>query len=229
MKKLKRIIKRTYLGGFIVKMLKSSHRPDVSFPGSEDYWEKRYQNNSTSGSGSYGRLAEFKAEVLNKFVDEHDIQSVIEFGCGDGNQLRLAIYPSYKGFDVSKTALELCRAKFREDPTRTFYDMEDQTQVNAAADLSLSLDVLYHLIEDHIFDLYMNRLFKSASEYVIIYSSNYDDHFAPHVKCRKFTNWIENNLLDNWTLMEIVKNEYPFDENNPDETSMADFYIYKKE
>ena len=40
----------------------------LAFPGSASYWELRYRNGGTSGAGSYGRLAEFKAEVLNEFV-----------------------------------------------------------------------------------------------------------------------------------------------------------------
>ncbi len=33
-----------------------------------------------SGAGSYNELAEFKANVLNDFVRENDIQTVIEYG-----------------------------------------------------------------------------------------------------------------------------------------------------
>src|SRR5437899_4317923 len=59
---------------------------------------------ANSGLGSYDKLAEFKAEVLNGFVKENTIKSVIEYGCGDGNQLKFAEYPSYLGFDVSVKA-----------------------------------------------------------------------------------------------------------------------------
>ena len=55
------------------------------------YWENRYKNNGNSGAGSYGRLAEFKADVINNFIAENKITSVIEFGCGDGNQLSLFV------------------------------------------------------------------------------------------------------------------------------------------
>jgi len=88
---------------------------------SMDYWERRYAQGGTSGSGSYARLAEFKAEVLNAFVQERHIQSVIEFGCGDGNQLSLARYPSYVGLDVSKTAIFLCGRRFAMDSDKSFF------------------------------------------------------------------------------------------------------------
>lgn len=216
---IKKVIKK-WLG-------KKKPKQKINFPGSKNYWENRYQAARNSGPGSYGRLAEFKAEVLNRFVAENNISEVIELGCGDGNQLALAKYPRYKGFDVAKTAITICKEKFKDDPSKEFYLLDNKLQQTAKAPLTLSLDVLYHLIEDAVFNAYMHDLFSRSSKYVIIYSSNYNDHFAPHVKCRKFTDWIEANISDTWKLVEVIKNKYPFDANNPDNTSMADFYIYQ--
>ena len=66
--------------------LTSRHR---SFAGSVAYWEQRYREGGCSGAGSYGKFGRFKAQVLNQFVVEHGIRTVMEFGCGDGNQLSL--------------------------------------------------------------------------------------------------------------------------------------------
>src|SRR5262245_15823168 len=87
--------------------------PEVSqplrrFPGSGRYWEDRYGTEGNSGVGSYGKFAAFKAEVINVFVAARGVQSVIELGCGDGNQLKLAQYPKYTGYDVSETAVRKC-------------------------------------------------------------------------------------------------------------------------
>src|ERR1700689_4886366 len=70
---------------------------------SPSYWDSRYAGGGNSGDGSYGNLAKFKASVLNQFVAENRIASVVEFGCGDGNQVSLAEYPRYVGIDVSPT------------------------------------------------------------------------------------------------------------------------------
>lgn len=78
------------------------------FRGSEGYWEERYAGGGTSGSGSYGHLAAFKAEVLNRIVADRGAASVLELGCGDGSQLALASYPTYVGLDVAPTAVRLC-------------------------------------------------------------------------------------------------------------------------
>ncbi len=194
------------------------------FPGSKEYWEKRYLSGGTSGHGSYGKLAEFKAEILNNFVKEKNINSVIEFGSGDGNQLSLFKFPKYIGLDVSKTAIKMCLKKFENDKTKSFflYDSEYFRDNHGIfkAELALSLDVIYHLIEDKIFELYMNHLFSSAEKYVIIYSNNEEKVQLYHEKYRKFTDWIEKNIKG-WKLVKIIKNKYP-------EQSHSDFFIYEK-
>jgi hypothetical protein len=59
------------------------------FSDSITWWEKRYISGGNSGQGSYGVLAEFKAETVNQFVGEFEVKSLVEFGCGDGSQLSL--------------------------------------------------------------------------------------------------------------------------------------------
>src|SRR5680860_621290 len=78
---------------------------------SGSYWEKRYKRGGNSGAGSYGRLAQFKADIINKFVKDQSIKTVLEMGSGDGNQLELFNLPHYIGFDISKTSIVHCVKK----------------------------------------------------------------------------------------------------------------------
>src|SRR5262245_51431247 len=110
MKKL--IRKIPIIGPIIQSIARKLINPRKLFIGSENYWKERYDSGGNSGDGSYGKLAEFKAEVLNRFIREENIEKIIEYGCGDGNQLKSADYPSYIGFDVSQKALNLCRDIF---------------------------------------------------------------------------------------------------------------------
>jgi hypothetical protein len=201
--------------------------PPPPFCGSEEYWVARYASGGNSGSGSYNELSEFKAEIINGFVTENSIASVIEYGCGDGNQLRLAMYPIYIGYDVSLDAVTVCRRIFGDDRTKVFKLMKDHA--SECAQLALSLDVIFHLVEDHVYVSYMERLFNSASSYVIIYSSDQDsrpDGKAGHVKHRKFTDWIKNNRPE-WILHRYIPNRYPF-VGDEEKESFSNFYIYKK-
>ena len=208
---------------------KLRRKPSGQFS-SAGYWEGRYREGGTSGAGSYGLLADFKAEVLNRFVAEHAVTSVVEFGCGDGNQLTLARYPSYVGIDVSSVAIQLCRERFSDDPTKRFELQSGAQSSNPMAELALSLDVIYHLLEDEVFDAYMRRLFTSATRYVVIYSSNGPPcpgtATGRHVKHRKFTEWVEVNVTG-WKASEVIPNRFPYD-CATEQGSFADFFIYSK-
>jgi len=202
-------------------------RREREFQNSEAYWESRYAKGGTSGAGSYGRLAHFKAQVLNKFVKEYSIQSVIEFGCGDGNQLSLAEYPTYFGLDVSPTAIQSCISRFEQDPTKRFAVYGAASRSDFQAELALSLDVVYHLVEDEVFNDYMRSLFGASGKFVIVYASNQDLPPDVHVRHRKFTDWVTEQAPD-WALLRMIPNRYPFDPNSPDETSFAEFYIFER-
>ena len=197
------------------------------FPGSNQYWEQRYALNGTSGPGSYNNLALFKAEVLNNFIEKNKISTIIEYGCGDGNQLKLAKYPHYMGFDISATAISLCQKLFQSDPTKTFSLMN--AYKNEKAQMTLSLDVVYHLVEEEVFHTYMHRLFDSSERFVIIYSSDTDADLtghSPYIKHRKFTKWVELHQ-SGWKLIEKIPNRHPYD-GNAEEGSFADFFIFEK-
>lgn len=198
--------------------------PPKPFHGSEEYWIERYRDGGNSGAGSYNRLAEFKAEVLNDFVATYHVQDVIEFGCGDGNQLTLSRYPAYLGLDVSPHAIARCRERFAGDASKSFALMHDYA--GQMAQLAMSLDVIYHLTEDEVFATYMRTLFGAARDYVVIYSSDKDEPHTPsaHVRHRQFTRWVRTHA-PGWRLLRHIPNRYPYTGDN-DTGSLADFYIY---
>jgi hypothetical protein len=195
------------------------------FKGSASYWEDRYAKGGTSGMGSYGRAAGWKAEVVNGWVAELGVTSVVDLGCGDGNQLSLADYPRYLGLDRSSTAVRRCIERFSGDPTKSFLRYDPQDLADPAgwlrADLALSLEVIFHLVEDSVFEDYMTRLFASAERYVVICSNDTaDKEQAPHERHRDFTRWIEREA-PGWTLDRRL--EKPADVN-----LMSSFFLYQR-
>jgi hypothetical protein len=200
-------------------------RPDrAAFPGSAAYWEQRYHEGGDSGVGSYGKFADFKAEVLNDFVARHGVGSIIEFGCGDGNQLGFARYPRYLGFDVSDQAIARCRSRFASDTSKAFLPVSQYS--DQTAHLVLSLDVIFHLVEDAVYFQYMKNLFQASERYVIIYSSNQRDSGkdGAHVRHRRFTDWVTANE-PKWRLEAHIPNRYPY-QGDYREGSFADFYVF---
>jgi len=244
-------LKRDTLGGILINRLRTRlesvpliglvlgriqneprQRPhSSSFPGTSAYWESRYAAGRDSGSGSREHLAKFKAEFVNGFVKNNNVSSVIEFGCGDGQQLSLSNYPQYIGLDVSRSAIALCRHKFCHDRSKSFYLYESTCFIDHArlfhADLALSMDVIFHLIETEIFENYMHHLFEAADRFVIVYSSDFDAPQSGHEKRRCFTAWVRKNR-PHWRLLKTVKNAFAYDQDDPETTSLSDFYIFEK-
>ena len=199
-------------------------RRRAAFPGSAEYWRQRYASGANSGPGSYGKFAEFKARVLNALFDEQAVQSVIEFGSGDGNQISLLVVPDYLGVDISPAAITLCRQRFGGTPGRRF--MHTDAYCGERAECSLSLDVIYHLVEDAAFEAYMRQLFAAATRFVVVYSSNRpaDDADGAHVRHRRYTDWVQAHQ-PGWALWRTVPNEYPY-QGDYRTGSFADFCIF---
>lgn len=200
-------------------------RQRIAYGDSVRFWEENYARGRTSGCGSYGRLAEGKSGFLNELVRERAVHSVIEFGCGDGNQLSLAAYPSYIGLDVSRTAIGLCQRRFEGDPAKSFFLYDGTCFTDQAgiftADLAISLDVVYHLTEDPVFETYLSHLFAAGQRLVVIYSTNMEiGGTAPHVRHRHFTPWVEANC-PGWRLIEVSPGP-------GSGQARADFFVYER-
>lgn len=197
---------------------------------SKKYWNDRYVKGGNSGSGSYSNLAIFKAQVINNFIGKNKIESMIDYGVGDGNQLKLFNTENliYTGIDVSEFIISKCKEMFKDDKTKEFIHV-DNIDNELKAELVLSSDVIYHLIEDSVYEEYMKNLFSMSNKYVIIYAKNQDVNHATHVKFRKFSNYIESNLPE-WQLIKHIPNKFPqlkLGVNN-NKTSPSEFYIYEK-
>lgn len=196
------------------------------FSDSEAYWIDRYAAGGDSGAGSHGGLARYKATYLNRLVEAEGVSSVLELGCGDGQQLALARYPAYVGFDVSPTAIELCRKRFASDRSKMFHLMSEYAGQHA--ELALSLDVIYHLTEDSVYDDYLTTLFGAGSRLVVVYSTDTEESrglVAPHVRNHKFTDWVEQHARG-WRLDEVAEN--PYAEPRDGEQSNASFHLYRR-
>ena len=155
---------------FIKKLLRRfGIRPSDTFS-SANYWDSRYNAGGNSGAGSYGQLASYKADVINQLVGELAINSMIEFGSGDGNQASMLDVPDYVGIDVSKNAVEIASARLQDDKHKKFHISDAFDVPKRGYDMAISLDVIYHLIEDEVFPKYMSDMCAASKKYVLIYA-----------------------------------------------------------
>lgn len=169
----------------------------LRFRGSARYWEWRYTSGGNSGEGSYGAEAEYKREFINRCLADYQVRSVIDFGCGDGNQLRGMALQAYRGFDVSRAAVDRCRTAYEKDEAMSFDHVDEYR--GETADAAFSLDVLYHLTEDEVFDRYLDQLFGAAMRLVVIYAVDCDETRllkGRHVRFRCFTKRIAQRFPD---------------------------------
>jgi len=181
---------------------------------SKEYWEERYSKGGNSGMGSYGSSASLKASVINTIIDKHSIKTINDYGHGDGNNITLLKGNfKYYGYDVSKSAYDICTLKFKDNKAYTFYHTDKQFK---QADLALSLDVLYHLVEYDVYQDYLNRLF-SKSTFVLIYAQDFDGDVNSHCRSRKFTTYIKNTFPA-FTHIDTIDGSH----------DKVKFYLYKK-
>lgn len=174
------------------------------------YWEERYRKGGTSGDGSYGVLAEYKSEFLNKFVEDHNIQYVIEFGVGDGNQLQLARYHKYLGLDISQKAISICLKKFLNDKNKSFMLYDPSYFKNndfLLADLVICLDVLYHITDEIDFNKTLNDIYSCSSKFIILYTPIHKNPTkAKHIFFRELVPILEERKQ--FFINEIVEQPY---------------------
>lgn len=208
----------------------------IEFSTSSEFWEKTYRLGNTSGSGSYGRVAAFKAKTLNDFVARNNIKRVLDLGCGDGNQNALFDFPHYTGIDTSETIINKNKALYADTPHREFFqnDCSDggaDTHVYQP-DLVVSLDVIFHLIEDELYNAYMNALFHSGNRYAIAFTHKLPagepvpETQSDHTKFRDVEGWAIENAPD-FQLIDCLPNPYI----NADDglgKSPCYFYIFAK-
>jgi SAM-dependent methyltransferase len=187
------------------------------------HWQRHYKRGGDSGPGSYGKFASYKADLINKVIRERRIRSIIELGCGDGNQLTSLEVDQYIGLDISKVAIQHCIALHGSNAKRSFiwYDQDyfhDPLRV-VSADCAMSLDVIFHLIEDDVFARYVRNLFNSGRRFVIIYGLDEEEVQPVHVsvRLRKYSDYIATSVPEFRVALHIAaKGEF------------SDFYLYER-
>jgi hypothetical protein len=94
------------------------------------------------------------------------------------------------------------------------------------ADLALSLDVVFHLVEDAVFEQHMQHLFGVARRFVIVYSSDFDGPgMAAHVRHRNVSAWVASSFPA-WERTEVVENPHTtHDDGTP---TIAKFLVFRR-
>lgn len=183
------------------------------------YWDERYKNDGNSGEGSYGEYSNYKSKVINEFIKDKNIKSLFDYGCGDCNQL-LTLNLSevnYCGSDISDIMIDKLSEKYKDHSNFKFIKYNEVT-LQSKVELAISLDVIYHIVNDGVYNEYINNLKNASEKYLIVYSSNQViETYAEHIKHRVFLDDIIKN--NEFVLVGIIKNIHDLH---------ADFYFFER-
>jgi len=159
----------------------------------------------------------FKSNIINNFNEKNKIKSIIDYGFyNNSNEIKLINTRNklYIGLDVNKTNIQKCKKIFKNDKTKKFINLDEITNTNnnLRADLVLSFNIIYNLLDEKIYKQYIENIFLMSKKYVIIYSPNLNYN----IKKINFIEYIFENCHQ-FNLIEIVKNKSPYP-----------FYIFQK-
>lgn len=140
-----------------------------------DYWERRYGKGHGSGVGSEGDSAIEKAERVHAALASCAGRRVLDLGCGGGQVAQHLDVRSYVGVDVSATAIDQCIAVTGRRPGWAWLliDPTDPPQIEIAADVAVSFDVIFHLDDDAL-DWHLALLFGPTIRRALIRSTDQD-------------------------------------------------------
>lgn len=157
------------------------------------YWEQRYRLGGFSGAGSRGAEAREKVALVNEVVGVNRVQTLLDLGCGDGHVAGRLKVAGYTGYDPSSAAVEIAR---EERPSGDF--ITRLPPEGARFDLVLSMDVIFHLVNEADYQAYLKALF-SYGDLVLVYGTDKVLVGRSHVRHREWT----KDIPPGWSRREL--------------------------
>jgi SAM-dependent methyltransferase len=119
-------------------------------------FDKIYDNNVWgfgSGHGSLPSVTKGYRKFIEKFLETHDIKSVVDYGCGDWQFSRFINWKGahYTGLDVAGRVIESNNQNFASGTVR-FVVIDPSKKEVPSADLLITKDVLQHLTRSDVED-----------------------------------------------------------------------------
>lgn len=192
----------------------------------KEYWEKRYATGGNSGAGSTGDLLSWKVSVVNRLIGEYGLKTGFEIGSGDGIFANLLNLEKYVGYDISESAVDLANKKFAKPK---FKATTKHVAPWRKFDITMSIDVIYHIVDKRDFAKHMNKLFSASKKLVVIYSypKQPSREVPEHIKFNDFMGWAKHQAHE-WELVEHLPNKFPFDLDNQKSTSESEFFVFNQ-
>tara|TARA_B100000900_G_scaffold414621_1_gene441792 strand:- start:1950 stop:2537 length:588 start_codon:yes stop_codon:yes gene_type:complete len=184
---------------------------------SVNIWKNRPNE---SGLGSRGDLAIFKIKYINDFIKEKNIESMIDFGCGDLQVSSNFEVQDYLGVDiVAHTHPDSVKSQNYNTTISRFDEFIGEKKV----ELCTCLDVFYHILNDELEYLHatIKNILEHSTKYVIIYAQDsYDSNY---------NNWKDHMHNSPWRqIIEKENVKLVKEQKLPQPGTTAKFFIYEK-
>lgn len=162
-----------------------------------------------------GEAAQEKADFVNRIIEEFRPRTIIDWGCGDGEVIkRLHLNISkYYGVEISPFMVLKLSKKFNRDFCR-FSSPKKARNLKWRGELSMSLDVMFHLVNPIEYREYLANLFGTSDQLVLIKSPDETRNgMNRHVLYRKWTPDVAK-LFPSWKLVRNVEDWYLYERNH---------------
>lgn len=144
-----------------------------------------------SGFGSHDIICMTKfLSFINNFIEENNVHSILDFGCGDFNIGRNINVDMYYGTDIYDGLINYNISHF-EDNTHKFI-FNDESYINLpSTDLIIIKEVLQHLDNDKIKEI-LDHLINITNRYILIIDTSLTEN-------------IENNInYNSYNIKELI-------------------------
>ena len=165
-----------------------------------EYWCARYEQGGMAGAASYGDSAKKRGACVTNVLQRYSVQSLIDLGCGDADQVSHIHVPCYFGVDVSPAAIRRCIRSCKDDASRKFV-VDHAVPPEIFADAILLMDVLHCLTDDELFRTVLKSAFchPSASMVIIVGHDKDLPQQVRHIRHRTFGSVIRDAFPE-WQL-----------------------------
>ena len=154
-----------------------------------------------SGIGSHDeKCVNRSITYINNFIKEHNIKSLLDFGCGDFNIGSKLNIDMYYGVDISKDLIEYNKLKYEDELHKFIFNNESYNNL-PSTDLIIIKEVLQHLDNDKIKEI-LDHLIHITNKYIIIFDTSYNDdiNINPNLNITNITTLISSKEIKNYNL-----------------------------
>ncbi len=146
-----------------------------------EYYEQQFWSNRSGSSGPNSDLVRTIGlqQALNRLMDQYEITSIVDAGCGDANLVRGLTLARrvYLGLDCVPAMIQLNQQVFSAYDNLFFAVADVVAEPLPQADLVISRDVL-HYLPNELVQTFLNNVKHSGSRYLLATHNTMAPHSA---------------------------------------------------